>query len=60
MKKKSIDALNGQRELSRTQMKAVAAGLYPECSSCRCSDGRAARWDGVEHCYCVSGSISGC
>ncbi len=59
MKKKSIDALNGQRELSRTQMKSVAAGLYPECSGCRCSDRKPARWDG-EYCYCETGAISGC
>ena len=60
MKKKSFEAMNGQRQLSRAEMKTVAGGLYPECSSCRCSDRKPAIYDGVEHCYCATGSISGC
>ncbi|MCI1187944.1 hypothetical protein MON38_10980 [Hymenobacter sp. DH14] len=62
MKIKSFESISGQRQLSRTQMKAVSAGKYPQpldCSSeCICNSGVSYNQGGS--CACDGGYTLPC
>jgi hypothetical protein len=60
MKKKSFEAMGGQHQLSRTQMKSVTAGLRiqdPACD-CQCNSGSPYMQDGS--CVCPGGYAIPC
>lgn len=56
MKKKSLSELSGQHQLSRAQMKTIAAGKYPQPRDCASECGVSCYNQGGS-CFCTDSSI---